>query len=232
MSPAIIEELRAAFPGVGLMQTYGLTEAGPGGIYLPEDYTTSHLGSVGNRPMGRYTHFRVVNDGGTDVGPGEVGEFIITGPSLMKGYFRDPAATATAIRDGWLWTGDIVRLTEDGFVYHLDRRKDLVIRGGYNISSSEVEDVLVEHPAVQEAAIVAKPHPTLGEDTKAFVVLKDGADARADDLIAHCAGLLADWKVPRDFEFCIELPRNAAGKVLKRVLREQAAGTIQASERS
>jgi acyl-CoA synthetase (AMP-forming)/AMP-acid ligase II len=223
MPTAFIKELRATFPGVGIMQTYGLTEAGPGGIYLPEDYVDEELGSVGNRAMGRYTTFRVVREDGTDVEADELGEFIIRGPSLMKEYFRDPDATAAAIRDGWLWTGDIVRVNERGFVYHVDRRKDLVIRGGYNISSAEVEAVLVEHPAVREAAVVAKPHPTLGEDTKAFVVLREGSEITVAELVSHCAKRLADWKVPRDIEYRAELPKNAAGKVLKRLLRDEAS---------
>jgi acyl-CoA synthetase (AMP-forming)/AMP-acid ligase II len=223
MPTSFIKELRVTFPQVGIMQTYGLTEAGPGGIYLPEEYVDDELGSVGNRAMGRYTTFRVVREDGTDVEADEPGEFIIRGPSLMKEYFRDPEATAGAIRDGWLWTGDIVSVNERGFVYHIDRRKDLVIRGGYNISSAEVEAVLVEHPAVQEAAVVAKPHPTLGEDTKAYVVLGEGANVTTTELASHCAERLADWKVPRDIEFRDELPKNAAGKVLKRFLREQAS---------
>jgi acyl-CoA synthetase (AMP-forming)/AMP-acid ligase II len=229
MPTAFINELRATFPKVGIMQTYGLTEAGPGGIYLPEEYVDTELGSVGNRPMGRYTEFRVVAEDGTDVGPGDVGEFILRGPSLMKEYFRDPEATASAIRDGWLWTGDIVRLTERGFVYHVDRRKDLVVRGGYNISSAEVESVLVEHPAVQEAAVVAKPHATLGEDVKAYIVLLAGSGATVAELVAHCSARLADWKVPRDIEVRQSLPKNAAGKVLKRELRDEAAGATGSS---
>jgi acyl-CoA synthetase (AMP-forming)/AMP-acid ligase II len=225
MPPAMIRELQTRFPDIGLMQTYGLTEAGPGGIYLPEEYAESELGSVGNRPMGRYTRFKVVREDGSEVGPKETGEFIITGPSLMKEYYKDPAATAAAIRDGWLWTGDMVQINERGFVYHIDRRKDLVLRGGYNVSSAEVEAVLAMHPGVAEAAVVGKPHPTLGEDTKAYVVLREGADVTAPELVRHCAEQLADWKVPRDIEFLTDLPRNAAGKVLKRVLREHAAGT-------
>lgn len=222
MPPALIQELRRAFPDVGLMQTYGLTEAGPGGTYLPEEYALDRLGSVGNRPMGRYTEFRVVREDGMDAGPGELGEFIIRGPSLMKEYYRDPEATGAAIRDGWLYTGDIMRIDEHGFLYYVDRRKDLVIRGGYNISSAEVEAVLIEHPAVQEAAVVAKPHRTLGEDTKAYVVLRDGRDVSAAELVAHCSARLADWKVPRDIELRADLPRNAAGKVRKHILRQEA----------
>jgi acyl-CoA synthetase (AMP-forming)/AMP-acid ligase II len=224
MTPTLIKELRRAFPWAGLMQTYGLTEAGPGGIYLPEEYALARLGSVGNRPMGRYTRFRVVRPDGTDVGPDELGEFILTGPSLMKEYYRDPEATAAALRDGWLWTGDIVRVDEAGFVYHVDRRKDLVVRGGYNISSVEVEAVLARHPSVVEAAVVAKPHHVLGEDLKAYITVRPGdGPVDLDAIRAHCAASLADFKVPRDIEVVDELPRNAAGKVLKRVLRDRAA---------
>lgn len=227
MTPVLIEELRRTFPWAGLMQTYGLTEAGPGGIYLPEEYAVARLGSVGNRAMGRYTRFRVVHPDGTDVGPGETGEFILTGPSLMKEYYKDTAATRSALRDGWLWTGDIVRIDEAGFVYHVDRRKDLVVRGGYNISSVEVEAVLTQHPLVVEAAVVAKPHRVLGEDLKAFITVRpEDVPVDLDAIRAHCAASLADFKVPRDIEVVNDLPRNAAGKVLKRELRDRAAQAV------
>lgn len=223
MPPSVIEQMRKRFPGAGLMQTYGLTEAGPGGTYLPEEYALSKLGSVGNRPMGRYTQFRVADEHGQDVGPGEVGEFLLRGPSIMQAYYKDEEATAEAFRGGWLHTGDVVRIDNDGFLYHVDRLKDIIVRGGYNISSVEVEAALAAHPDVFEAAVIAKPHEKLGEDVKAFVVLRPGAATAAADLTAWCRERLADFKVPRDITFVDTLPRNAAGKVLKRQLRDASA---------
>ena len=222
MAPALIERLREALPGVGLMQTYGLTEGGPGGTYLPEEYALDRLGSIGSRPAGRFTRFRVVDDAGRPVGPGGVGEFQMRGPSVMRGYHRDPEATAATFQDGWLRSGDVVRIDAQGFLYHLDRKKDIIVRGGFNIASAEVEAALLAHPEVLEAAVVAKPHVTLSEDIKAYVVLRRPDAVTPAELGAHCRTLLADFKVPRDIELRHGLPRNAAGKVLKRALRDEA----------
>ncbi|MCM3568237.1 class I adenylate-forming enzyme family protein [Neobacillus mesonae] len=220
MAPSIIKRMQEVFPNTGLVQSYGLTEAGPGGLYLSEDYALSKLGSVGNRGMYRHMHFRVVDENGNDVGPDTIGEFILRGPSIMKEYYKNPEATANALRDGWLYTGDLVKMDADGFVYHIDRKKDIVVRGGYNISSAEVEAALLDHPAVLEAAVVAKPHEKLGEDIKAFVVLRRGRNIKEAELTEFCRKKLADFKVPRDITFLSELPKSAVGKVLKRVLRE------------
>jgi acyl-CoA synthetase (AMP-forming)/AMP-acid ligase II len=225
MPPAVIQRLKDRFPLVGLMQTYGLTEAGPGGLYLAEEYAMAHLGSVGNRGAGRFTEFRVVDDAGADVGPDGIGECVLRGPSLMKGYYKDPEGTAAIMRDGWLKTGDVVRIDETGFVYHLDRKKDIIVRGGFNIASAEVEAALLDHPAVAEVAVVARPHPKLGEEPVAFVVARIGHETDPSALVAHCASRLADFKLPRRVVFVAELPKNAAGKVLKRVLRDELWST-------
>ncbi|MCW2786180.1 MAG: hypothetical protein JWP74_2697 [Marmoricola sp.] len=221
MAAAVIENLRAKLPGISLMQSYGLTEGGPGGIYLAGDYCQRKLGSVGNRGFGPYTRFRVVDANGDDVGPDELGEFIIRGPSVMKEYFKDPEQTAAAIRDGWLHTGDIVRVDSDGFVFHVDRMKDIVVRGGFNISSAEVESVFVSHPDVVECAVIGKPHPKLGEDLRAYVILRSGSVADVAELRAYAQQRLADFKCPRDIVIRAELPRNATGKILKRNLRDE-----------
>ena len=174
MPPSMIERLRAAVPTAGLVQSYGLTEAGPGGTYLPEEYALSKLGSIGNRCAGRFTQVRVVDEAGADVGPDGVGELLLRGPSVMEGYHRDPVATDAAFVDGWLRSGDVVRVDADGFLFHVDRKKDIVVRGGFNIGSVEVEAALVAHPAVAEAAVFGVPHPRLGEDVHAVVTLRAG----------------------------------------------------------
>jgi acyl-CoA synthetase (AMP-forming)/AMP-acid ligase II len=188
---------------------------------LPEEYASAKLGSIGNRPAGRFTQVRVVDESGADVGPDGVGELLLTGPSLMEGYFKDPDATAEAMSDGWLRSGDVVRLDSDGFFYHLDRKKDIIIRGGFNISSVGVEAALFEHPDVVDAAVIGVPHPRLGEDVKAFVVLRPGAQLDVAGLVEHCQARLADFEVPRQIAFRDMLPRNPSGKILKRVLRQE-----------
>jgi acyl-CoA synthetase (AMP-forming)/AMP-acid ligase II len=220
MAPAVIERLREALPRAGLMQTYGLTEAGPGGLYLAEEYALSKLGSIGNRAAGATTEFRVVDAEGVDVGPGCEGELVLRGASIMAGYWGDDDATSAAFTaDGWLRSGDLVRLDSDGFAYHCDRLKDIIVRGGYNIASAEVEAVLMAHPDVLEAAVIAREHPRLGEEVQAIIVLRDGSPTRIEDLQSHCAARLADFKVPRHVHTMRQLPRNAAGKVMKPELR-------------
>lgn len=223
MPPALIERLAVAVPSAGLVQTYGLTEAGPGGTYLPEEYARERLGSIGNRGSGRATEIRIVDEEGRDVGAGGEGELVLRGPSVMAGYFRDEEATAATFLDGWLRSGDIVRIDDEGFWYHVDRRKDLIIRGGFNIASVEVEAALAAHPAVAGAAVVGVPHPKLGEDVHAAVELRPGVVVGPEELLAHAASLLADFKRPRTLEIVDSLPRNAGGKVLKAQLRRGPA---------
>lgn len=138
----------------------------------------------------------------------------------MKGYFKNEEATKETLVNGWLHSGDIVYRDDDGFIFHVDRKKDIIIRGGFNISSLEVENCLYSHPSVLEAAVIAKPHKHLGEDIKAFVVLKDGMEVTPVDLTEFCKNKIADFKVPRDIVFLDSLPRNPMGKILKTQLRE------------
>jgi acyl-CoA synthetase (AMP-forming)/AMP-acid ligase II len=220
MAPTVIERLREALPRAGLMQTYGLTEAGPGGLYLAEEYALTKLGSIGNRAAGATTEFRVVDCRGVDVGADCEGELVLRGASIMAGYWEDDVATSAAFTaDGWLRSGDLVRLDGDGFAYHCDRLKDIIVRGGYNIASAEVEAVLMEHHDVVEAAVIGREHPRLGEEVEAIVVLREGSATTTDALQAHCAERLADFKVPRHVRLIDRLPRNAAGKVTKPELR-------------
>jgi len=164
---------------------------------------------------------RIVNELGEDVQVGEVGNLIVRGPNVMKGYYKMPEETAATIRDGWLYTGDLAKNDEDGYFYIVDRKKDLVIVGGYNVYPREVDEVLFSHPGVVEAAVIGMPDANFGEAVHAYVVVKDeGIDAEA--LSTYCAEHLAKYKVPRNFEFLTELPKNTTGKILRRSLKDLA----------
>ncbi len=214
-----IKQIRSAFPGVALKNLYGLTEGGPGGTMLEDRYALDKVGSVG-KGIPPFTEVRVVVDDDAPTGPGEVGEILIKTPSAMVGYYRAPELTEQTVRDGWIHTGDLGRFDEEGFLYIVDRKKDMIIRGGFNVYPDEVEAVLQQHPTVLEVAVVGVPHPSLGEDVAAFVTCKDDADVSAEDLAAFRADKLADFKRPRRYEFLDALPRNAMGKVVKRDLRD------------
>jgi long-chain acyl-CoA synthetase len=166
---------------------------------------------------------RIVDEDGKEVPTGDTGEICIKGPTVFKGYFNLPEATAAAIVDGWFHTGDVGRVDDDGYLYVVDRLKDVIIRGGENIYAAEIEGVLYEHPEVSEAAIVGLPDEKYGEIVAAFVRLHDGATVDADGLRDWVRGRLAAFKVPAVVDIRSDsLPRNATGKVLKRDLREQA----------
>jgi long-chain acyl-CoA synthetase len=218
MPEPMVRRLLERFPGVGLWNLYGLTEGGPNGTVLPPEYALTHPGSVGLPLDG--TSIRTVDEEGRDVRVGEPGEILIAAPSLMEGYHGLPEATAEAIVDGWLHTGDIGVLDDDGLLSIVDRKKDLVVRGGFNVYPAEIEVVLLEHPAVLEVAVVGVAHPVLGEDVAAVVALREGASVDGPELAAFCAERLADFKRPRHWRFVTELPRNGMGKVQKTALRE------------
>ncbi|MCL4351743.1 MAG: AMP-binding protein [Firmicutes bacterium] len=213
-----INKIRRRFPGVGLINFYGLTEAGPGGTMLDDRYALEKIGAVG-RPIPPFTEIRVVDSEEKDLPVGEVGEIYIHTPSAMVGYFHNPEETAKINRNGWIATGDLGRLDEDGILYIVDRKKDIVIRGGFNIYPSEIEQIIYEHPAVLEAAVVGVPHPILGQDTHAFVVAKPNQDITREDLLEFLRDRIADFKIPRRVTFVSALPRNAMGKVQKQDLR-------------
>jgi long-chain acyl-CoA synthetase len=211
------------FPGRTPSNGYGLTET--------SSVTTMNSGvdyqrkpdSVGV-PVA-VVDVRVVDPEGQDVPVGQAGELWIRGPNVVKGYWRKPEATAAAFEDGWFRSGDIARLDDEGFVYVVDRAKDMVIRGGENVYCAEVEAALFEHPDVADAAVIGVPHQVLGEEVGAVVLLRPGATATADDLRAHVGRRLAAFKVPAHVFFRDEaLPRNPAGKVLKRDLRDAHVG--------
>jgi acyl-CoA synthetase (AMP-forming)/AMP-acid ligase II len=213
----LIERIQRVFPSAWFADAYGLTETVSGDTFLDRDNIVRKLGSVG-RPC-LHLDLEVWDDRGHPVAAGKQGEIVMRGPKVFKGYWRDPDATAKAFDGGWFHTGDIGVVDEDGYLFIVDRLKDLIVSGGENIAGSEVERVLYEHPAVLEVAVVGRPDDRWGEVPVAFVVLRPGESADADDLIAHCAGQLAKFKVPKDVSFLDALPRNPSGKVLKRDLR-------------
>lgn len=210
------ERLHVAFPSASLWNAYALTEGGSARTLM--HYDPGRPTSVG-RPVGR-SEVRVVDEAGADRAPGETGEVLLARRGTpRREYFRDPAATAEAFAGDWLRTGDLGYIDEDGYLHLVDRKKDVIIRGGLNISSVEVENALVGHPAVAEAAVFGVPHPMLGEDVAAAVVARAPSDTR--EVQSFVRERLGEHKVPRRVVFLERLPRNAAGKVLKRELREQ-----------
>jgi len=209
-----IQRLREWWPGVKLQNIFGMTETCAALTSLTDEYALTKIASVG--PSLSHIDLRIVDEGGKD---SQVGEILAWGPTVMKGYYKNPEATAEALRGGWYHTGDIGRLDEDGFLYIVDRKKDMVVRGGENIYPAEVEKVLLEHPAVAETAVIGVPDPRLQELVKAFVVFKEGQAASEEELAEHCRKNMARYKVPQLWEIIGALPRNAMGKVLKGSLR-------------
>jgi fatty-acyl-CoA synthase len=213
----LIERLQRTFPSAWFADAYGLTETVSGDTFLDRDNIVTKLGSVG-RPC-LYLELDIWDDDGRSVAAGERGEIVVRGPKVFKGYWRDPDATAAAFAGGWFHTGDIGVRDDDGYLFVVDRLKDMIVSGGENIAGSEVERVLYEHDAILEVAVVGRPDERWGEVPVAFVVLRPGATASADALVEHCRAQLARYKVPREVTFIDALPRNPSGKVLKRELR-------------
>jgi len=223
MPEELIRQALNAWPGLKLVNIYGLTEGGVGGTRLgPEDHLTK-IGSIG-LPWAPDMEGRVVDDQDKDVGLREVGELILRGPNVMKEYYKNPEATRETLKNGWLHTGDLTYYDEDGYIYYVDRKKDMLVRGGYNVYSVEVENVLYEHPAVKQCSVVGKPHPKLGEDVAALVVLREGMTATADELMEFCKDKLADFKRPRDIRFVETIPITAMGKPDKKEIRAKYFG--------
>ena len=193
-------------------------------LLAPEDHQPGHprLASAGRISFG--WEVRIVDPDGRDLPPDTAGELLIRGECLFSGYWRDPDATAAAFAEGgWYRTGDIARLTPDGYLYILDRAKDMIISGGENIYPAEVEAVLARHPAVAEAAVVGRPDPAWGEAVHAVIIPAAGAGASPEEIITWCRDRLAHFKCPKTAEFADSLPRTTTGKVLKRALRARLA---------
>lgn len=207
--------------GGKLVEGYGLSETSPVAIVNPV-YGLNKEGSIGIPVSDTYAV--VIDDEGRILPVGEVGELAIKGPQVMKGYYKMEEETAKALVNGWLLTGDMAKMDEDGYFYIVDRKKDVIIAGGYNIYPREVEEVLYEHPAVLEAAVVGVPDKYRGETVKAFVVLKPEYRGKVTEkeIEQFCRERLAAYKVPKIIEFRDELPKSAVGKILRRVLREES----------
>lgn len=218
----LFRDTNEVFPSARLVEGYGLTETCNGVSYLDGAHMYAKLGSVG-RPTHR-VDIRVVDDDDVDVPVGQLGEIVVRGPKVSPGYWRDPELTAVSHRNGWFHTGDVGRFDEDGYLYVVDRKKDMIRSGGENLASSEVERVLYDHPAVSEAAVIGVPDERWGEVPRAYVVVASGRDLTEHELIQFAAKHLGRFKVPRTVVFVNELPRNPSGKVLKRELREMAEG--------
>jgi long-chain acyl-CoA synthetase len=226
--PLEVRDRFEALSGCTMLEGYGLTEAAP----------ITHFNPVqGKRPAGSMgmplpgTLAKIVDQetGIRELPAGEVGELTIQGPQVMHGYWRNPAETALVLKDGWLHTGDLARLDEDGYFYIVERKKDLIIAGGYKIYPREVEEVLYQHPGIKEAVAFGVPDAYRGETVKAVIVPKDGNGLTAADIEAHCRRLLAVYKIPKIIEFRSELPKSLVGKVLRRVLKKEGAAADHAA---
>jgi acyl-CoA synthetase (AMP-forming)/AMP-acid ligase II len=219
MSDALLARARKALPNAGFLQAYGMTELAPTATYLtPRD----HDHPVRRRSVGRaapHAEVRVVGPDDVELPRGEVGEIVVRGGNVMLGYWQQPEATAQALRGGWMHTGDAGSMDDEGYVFLSDRIKDMIITGGENVYSVEVENVLCRHPSVATAAVIGVPDDVYGERVHAVVVPTAGQTVTLDELRAFCADRIAGYKTPRSLEVVDALPISAAGKVLKRELR-------------
>jgi long-chain acyl-CoA synthetase len=204
-----------------ILEGYGLSETSPVASFNHPDRERK-AGSIGTPVAG--VEMKVVDDEDRDVPQGEVGEIVIRGHNVMKGYWNRPDATNDAIRAGWFHSGDMARIDEDGYFFIVDRKKDLIIRGGYNVYPREIEEVIYEHPSVREAAVVGVPHDEYGEEVGAAVVLKDGATATPEELRDFVKGQVAAYKYPRRVWLVEELPKGPTGKILKREIEPPSDG--------
>ena len=213
------EELTAS----RLMEGYGLTEAVTALCANPYR-GINKTGSIGIPFSDVVIRIRDIETGEMDLLPLEVGEIVLSGPEVMLGYYNRPEETASTIRDGWLYTGDLGYMDNDGYFFIVDRKKDMIITGGFNVYPREVEDVLYQHPAVKETSVIGLPDDYKGERVKAFITLREGATVTEPEIINYCKQHLLPYKVPQQVEIRSELPMTAIGKILKRVLREEDTG--------
>ncbi|RNL86869.1 acyl-CoA synthetase [Halostreptopolyspora alba] len=205
--------------GLTFLQGYGMTETAPGALFLGAADSVRKSGSAGKSSF--FTNVRVVDEDGHDTEPGQPGEIVVAGPNVMRGYWGRPDSTAASFtNDGWFKTGDVATVDEEGYVYVVDRVKDMIISGGENIYPAEVENVLYDHPGVAEVAVIGVPDEKWGETGRAVVVPRQGVEVTAQELIEHCSGRLARYKIPKSVHFADALPRNASGKLLKTQLRQ------------
>ena len=216
--PQEISRRWAANYGQAIYEGYGLTECSPFAAY---NHVSRHrFGSVGTAVEN--FEIKIFDENDREVARGQWGEIVIRGPGVMKGYWNRPKETASALRGGWLHSGDLGQMDKEGYVFIVDRVKDMINVSGFKVWPAEVENLLYRHPAVKELAVYGAPDALKGEQVRAAVVLKDGAASTADELIAFCRDRLAVYKAPQQVEFVSELPKSATGKILKRVLRDRA----------
>lgn len=220
MPASLLAKIPNAFPNAQFFDGFGMTETITGDSYLAPPHLEEKLGSVGTPTLGM--EMRVVDDHDDDTPVGVPGELAVRGPKLCVGYWNDPVATQSAFQNGWFHTGDIAVVDEDGFYTIVDRKKDMIISGGENIASAEVERALYDHDDVLEAAVIGQPHERWGEVPIAYVVPRPGIELDLEELRAHCRSNLAGFKVPAEFHIVKQLPRNPSGKVLKHQLRTSA----------
>jgi len=228
-APRAPSRIREAWEILGpvLSQGYGAGETTGGLVALS---TEDHRLAIENAreelliSCGRIfseSELQLVDDDGNKVAPGEVGEIVIRGPEVLAGYWREPDLSEAAVKNGWLHTGDLARMDDRGYLYIVDRKKDMIISGGFNVYPTEVEQAMYRHPAVYEVCVVGVPDPVWGEAIKAVVVLRDGHSANEEEMIAHCRQYLADFKKPRSVDFVGELPKNANGKLSRKDVKER-----------
>lgn len=226
MAPEWIKKTIDAFPGVEICQGYGLTETSPILTYL--DFA-AHQKALASGDLGVFksagrpiveVDMRILDDDGKEAAPGEAGEVVVRAPNVTKGYLNLPEATAAAIRKGWFHTGDVGRMDAEGYMYLLDRKKDMIVTGGENVYTVEVEQALYQHPAVAECAVVGVPDDKYGEALFAAVVLQPGKTLTKEELVEHCRARIGGYKVPRQMAFVPQLPKSAMGKILKTEIRK------------
>ncbi|MEO7002395.1 MAG: AMP-binding protein, partial [Ktedonobacterales bacterium] len=222
--PVTIMSLFEQLAHTPVTEGYGLTEASPV-ITTNAAGPMTKPGTVGPPIPGE--EVKIVDENGNELPNGQLGELIARGPNIMQGYWHQPEATAEALRDGWLYTGDLATRDDDGYFTIVDRKKDMIVVSGYNVYPREVEETLFQHPSVADAAVVQYPDPYQGESVMAFVVLKKDQTATEQELIDFCRERIAVFKCPRRVTFRDELPKNNTGKVLRRELRDQANALVQ-----
>lgn len=224
MPAATVEKLLTTFPTVRFYQQCGQTEAGPTGLYSTTEQLVERPDSSGHQAQ-TFVEARVLSEDGDPIPVGGIGELCFRSEAMMAGYWNNPSATAETIRGGWLHTGDLVHVRADGSMKLVDRIKDVIITGGRNVYSAEVEKALAAHPDVLDCAVIGRHHGDWGETVVAVITPRDGASITVETLRSHCAGLIADYKAPREVIFG-EIPRNGAGKVQKHLIRDQLRDAI------
>jgi long-chain acyl-CoA synthetase len=220
MPVPVMEKFNSLSSGANIVEGFGLTEASPI-THLNPLRGNSKNGSIGLPFPDTDAAIVDMEVGSVPLPAGKIGELVIRGPQVMQGYWKRPDETASVLRNGWLYTGDIAYMDEEGYFFIVDRKKDLIITGGYNVYPREIDEVLHEHPAIKEAVSVGIKHPTRGEIIKAYIVLKEGETLSKTDVLAFCREKLANYKVPKQVEFRDDLPKSIVGKVLRRVIREE-----------